>query len=253
MNLSLSFKEELIMDIVDVIADQSDSHVYIPTVVRRGQEFIDLVFDLTGGRGFICGGFARWACSIVEQPIVPNDIDVFCGDETTYEAIASRFTNDSRAKQQSDTAIETKYNIVLRGGFDQRTIAVQLIKPTTIFNMVATGDWINVLDNFDFTIAKCAILPTGDAWAHVDFDIHEAAKALVITNIHCPISSMKRVIKYTSKGYTIESAELLKLFVDYENRSPQWKELVHWGLTTTDLPSTSDDRWRLFVETMYFD
>lgn len=59
---------------------------YQETNIVRGKEIVDLVFSLTGGRGFIAGGFARYCLSRNENPIVPGDIDVFCENEETYAA-----------------------------------------------------------------------------------------------------------------------------------------------------------------------
>jgi hypothetical protein len=56
-----------------------------------------------------------------------------------------------------------------------------------------------------------------------DFDKHERAKRLVFKKIHCPISSMHRVIKYGRKGYKINSKETLKLFLDWERRPESYK------------------------------
>ena len=219
--------------------------------VVRGQDVIDTVFELTGGQGFICGGFARYAMSPAEKPVVPGDIDIYCGTPEIFVAIADRFRDNPNCKQRGASEIEVKYDFMIEDGFEKHSYSIQLIRPIQIFNMISDGDWIRVLNHFDFTIAMCAILPNGEAFFHQDFLDHEQNKILVINNIHCPISSMKRVIKYTNRGYTITSNQLLKLFKDYEARDPEWKQLVTSGFNEE---FTNDpEQQKRFLQTVYLD
>jgi len=218
--------------------------------IVRCMEHIDLVFGATGGKGFICGGFARYAMSPLDSPVIPSDIDLYCFDEPTYNDIIDALTKDERTVRRKASRIETKFDIVLSGGgYNREILNLQVIRPFTIMNMVSDGDALKILQNFDFTIAKCAILPDMTTLSHVDFLDHEQELKLVVYNIHCPISSLKRIIKYTNRGYMIESVELLKLFEDYESRSPAWKELIHRGLNE----KLDGKELALFVETMYMD
>lgn len=230
-----------------------DPGVYVDAMIVRHLDIIKLIFELSGGEGFISGGFARYCVSKNEDAIIPNDIDVFCRDEETFKRIESRMKSHPEMKRKGKTEIETKFEYRMSSGFHKNYYSIQVIKPTQIMNMVSDGDYARVLDNFDFTISKAAILNSSEdifAVVHKDFHEHDAANKLVITNIHCPISSMKRVIKYCNKGYHIESSELLKLFKDYENRSPEWKDLVNKGLSHTDM---SKEERKNFLRTMYFD
>jgi uncharacterized protein YfbU (UPF0304 family) len=230
-----------------------NDYVYTERDITRGKELVDLVFELTGGEGFIAGGFARYCVSMRHEPVSPGDIDVFCGDEDAFDRIVARFRTHPKMVRKSATLIETKYEYRLQSGYHRNGYSIQLVKPTKILNMVSDGDYRRVLDNFDFTIAKCAVLPTGKALVHNDFDEHEGSNQLVITNIHCPISSAKRVIKYTRRGYDIQSKELLKLFDDFENRSPEWKDLVRRGLDEDALALMDHEERQQFVQTMYLD
>lgn len=225
---------------------------YTTTQIRREHDTIKLVFELTKGKGFIAGGFARYCVSENINPICPGDIDVFTGDMGTFTDIYLAFKANPSLKQRSDTEIETKFEYVFKEGFKKEVLNIQLIKPVHISNMNSRGDFISVLTNFDFTISKAAILANGEAWMHHQFERDDRGGHLVIEKIHCPISSMKRVIKYAQKGYTIESKELLKLFKDYETRPTDWKKLVDEGL------SQNRDNWpkekqNEFVRAMYMD
>lgn len=219
--------------------------------ILRGEKIIEKVFSVIDNNGFICGGFARYALSPNENTPAPSDIDIFCETEEIYNSAMRSLLNNKAVKKGRKTKIEAKFEISLHadnGGFHREFLRVQLIKPTIIHNMVSIGDAETILKNFDFTIAKCAILPDKTTIAHADFVEHDESMSLVIENIHCPISSMKRVIKYCKKGYSITSAELLKLFIDYENRSEDWKKIVHDGLYVSGKGASEE-----FIELMYFD
>lgn len=232
---------------------------YIVTQMHRGQDIVELIFRLSGGAGFISGGFARWVLSRKDSPEVPGDIDVFARDDVEYGEIRTRFDQDVNMRRRTESDLECKYEYRMSEGFHKNCYRIQLIKPLRIDRMVSGGDPYEVLDNFDFTIAKAAIYPTpripGNASefhvvCHKDFHEHDANSYLVLTHIHCPISSMKRVLKYTTRGFKISSAELLKLFDDYEKRSPEWKALVARGLSGAYM--TEEDQ-RAFARGMYMD
>lgn len=225
---------------------------YNQVSIRREQDTINLIFELTRGRGFIAGGFARYCVSDRPDPNCPNDIDIFTGDMGNFTDIYLDFKANPRLRQKSNTEIETKFEYVFKEGFKKETLNIQLIKPVHISNMNSKGDVFSVMTNFDFTISKAAILADGEAWVHHQFNRDDLGGYLVIEKIHCPISSMKRVIKYTQKGYTIESKELLKLFKDYEARPVDWKLLVTEGLSQ-NIDNWPEDRKNDFVRAMYMD
>lgn len=226
---------------------------YNKTPILRCHDLVKIVFQLTGDEGFIAGGFARYCVSKADEPNVPGDIDVFCKDDDTYNRITERFKKNPSVVRKSASDIEVKYEYRIAEGYHKDCYNIQLIRPVSIFNMVADGDWPRILDNFDFTIAKCAIISSEEAMVHEDFHDHDASGVLVVTNIHCPISSMKRAIKYCTKGFSIPSRELLKLFKDYESRPQDWKDLITLGLSTDDLNTLDGEDRQNFVRAMYFD
>ncbi len=81
-----------------------------------------------------------------------------------------------------------------------------------------------VLNNFDFTIVRAAILNPTTALVDEDFIADDKAFKLKLKNIHCPISSTMRCIKYSKKGYWLGLGESVKLFLDWNERGPEYQQ-----------------------------
>jgi hypothetical protein len=71
-----------------------------------------------------------------------------------------------------------------------------------------------------------AILNSKEVLADECFVEDEMAHRLCFKNIHCPVSSLLRAIKYGKKGYFIPPREAVKLFRDWDGRSKEYRERV---------------------------
>jgi len=67
--------------------------------------------------------------------------------------------------------------------------------------VVTIGTLEDILDNFDFTVVRAAILNRHEVMVDRDFMADEGNRRLVFKNIHCPVSSLLRALKYARKGY----------------------------------------------------
>lgn len=179
---------------------------------------------------YICGGYARWMCSPISIPVLPKDIDIYCKTIDIYNRVKTKLRGFCAVKHSND--VSTTYfkpnnpNSPLFGLKE-----LQLITPMKKGAVVTEGSLDEILQNFDFTIARIGIdytlWTTGRASADSDFDRDESGHRLVFKNIHCPVSSLFRCIKYCGRGYKIKTAEIIKLFLDWENRTPEYrKEIV---------------------------
>ncbi len=222
-------------------------------MIKRELDTVQLMQTLTKGKGFIAGGFARY-CLDPAEPLMAGDIDIFTRNEEEHAAILSSFTEHTLMQRTHESLIETKWDYKLKTGFKKESYSIQLINPVRIENMVGYGTIDEVLASFDFTIIKAAIdLADLQTYTHEDFAFDNSVKELIIENIHCPISTMGRVVKYTKKGFSCPNKELLKLFSDYEKRTPEWKELIRRGLTSDDIRAEKDFDADKFIQAMYFD
>lgn len=183
--------------------------------------------DLCGGR--IIGGYARWACSQRESPVHANDIDVFpiAEGERTPDLIYAQWVaalQSEGLKVRHENEISITYEKPETGPY-MACPAIQIIKPTREGAIITEGTLEDVLGHFDFTVVRVALNPdrlTATAWASF---IEDDKKGLLrLLNIHCPISSLLRVCKYARKGYYCRPAEAMKLFADWETRSPEYKQ-----------------------------
>jgi hypothetical protein len=194
--------------------------ITIPII--RGFSEIEHIYNIVKETGSnICGGYPRYMCSPTADPVKAGDVDVFPGDSETLEKARILIQNlGYTVKHENDVSI-TYANPV--NGIHTYHPTVQLIKPVNAGRIDTTGDWENIIDNFDFTVVRIAIKDRISCVADDDFLEDEKRKRLVFKNIHCPVSSLLRANKYAKKGYWLAPRESLKLFKDWDLRSDDYK------------------------------
>lgn len=185
------------------------------------------ICDRIGGR--IIGGYARYCCSTNEDPVSAGDVDIFPVGTTDEEC---QRLYDSWVVALKAYGLQIKHENEVSSTWSKsespplnRCPTIQVIKPVKEGAIVTKGTIEEILENFDFTIVRVAMNPdrqTATAWA--SFPDDEQAKRLRILNIHCPISSLLRCMKYARKGYYMRPGESLKLFADWEARSPEYRQ-----------------------------
>jgi len=109
----------------------------------------------------------------------------------------------------------------------ERIVVVEVVKPFGNQYMKTFGKPEEVVVRFDFSVVRAYLIDNNSSQlqAYVDerFDEDTAAKHLVITHINCPVAVAQRVAKYAKKGYSIGIRELIKLFVEWQNRPPEYR------------------------------
>ena len=100
---------------------------------------------------------------------------------------------------------------------------IQLIKPMQEARIVSFGDKKTILENFDFTVIRAAIISSEQVYVDADFLHDEKHTLLRLKNIHCPVSSSLRCMKYSRKGYWLRPFECLKLFIDWTDRPDEYR------------------------------
>ncbi len=174
---------------------------------------------------FIMGGYARYAASPRQKPDTVGDIDLFSETPEKYERLIMTLVNEMglEIKNQNDNAVSLK---VPEEGPLSLCLPIQIIKPRVVAKMRTVGTPTEVLENFDFTVTRACILSENEVLVDEDFIRDEKQHKLRFKNIHCPVSSTLRAVKYTKKGYTFPLDEALKLFLDWDSRGDEYKAKI---------------------------
>ena len=210
-------------------------------VILRGvHELMGLAVDLCNNYPndiFFCGGHVRWMCSSHPTPVPGSDVDIYFKTQEAFDATKARLEDEEgwNLETRFENEISIQYRRPKDPGHGLFALPyIQLIKPMVEGAIVATGEMQEILENFDFTVARVGFHPTAlldslppyYATADADFMHDEAARILRIKNIHCPISSTYRAIKYCRKGYWIPTRQVHSLFIDWETRDDEYRSKI---------------------------
>jgi hypothetical protein len=191
--------------------------------VYRGFTLIKDLFALaTEKRCIICGGYVRWMCSPRRQPTPAGDVDVYPHDEEAFEAMKDALAEIGFSVYHENPMAVTYTNPQGKGKWWQMP-RVQLIKPVRHGKIVAYGSMEEILANFDFTVVRIGLLSEEEALADVGYLEDEKKHVIRLRNIHCPVSSTLRCMKYAKKGYWLRPSEAIRLFVDWDERGDDYK------------------------------
>jgi hypothetical protein len=199
----------------------------IPLV--RGFNEIKIFFDLCNAHNsVICGGYARYCASPLPTPkvVTAGDVDMFPKTEESSTSLL-----EALKEIGFEIVHENHVSITLKPSKDKKSElefypTPQIIKPVIEGKIVAMGTIEEILENFDFTIVRAAIISPTEIMVDEDFEKDEKNKLLKLKNIHCPISSLLRCCKYARKGYFLRPLEALKLFQDWTDRGEEYQTKI---------------------------
>jgi len=210
---------------------------FITIPVYRGFGEIAAIFDIAGGDTVICGGYVRYMCSSQARPIKAQDVDLFPKEETAFERVKAVFLElNFTVKHENNVSLtlQNPKELPWKG-----VPTIQIIKPVKQGAIVTLGTAQEILENFDFTVVRAALITPTEALADEDFIQDEGKRLLKLKNIHCPISSMLRCMKYSRKGYFMRPMEAMKLFVDWDTRTQEYRDSMYAFF----LKSATGEKW----------
>lgn len=194
---------------------------FVTVPLRRGifeiREILNIVNQCGG---VICGGYVRYCASPKKNPHPAQDLDIYSANEEVYKKLRGVFDY---------YPIKFENNMAISFHSDRYTPEIQVIKPVKEGSIVAVGDVEEILKNFDFSVVRGAIINENQALVDKYFMEDEEHNILRLMNIHCPISSTMRCVKYGKKGYWLKPSESLKLFLDWDARSHEYKANIIEG------------------------
>lgn len=172
----------------------------------------------------MCGGYARYCASQLRHPPAASDVDLFPQSDTGHEALIAEIKAIGfQIKHENEISVTFK---VIEEHADIRWTTcpvIQVIKPVLQGAIVTVGTMEEILNNFDFTIVRAAIVSPDEVMADEEFIEDDKSWKLHLKNIHCPVSSLMRCIKYSKKGYWLGLSESVKLFADWDARGEDYK------------------------------
>jgi len=181
----------------------------------------EIIFSIINGLGFLAGGSVR---CLVEKINNEADFDVYAYKAENRKILVDKFI------ENGFTPSFYNLNCVM---MKKDKMNVQII-----FTFV--GQILDVVDEFDFTI--CRIGTDGvNLFKDKDFDENNYKKIIRIKTIQCPVSSVRRIIKYAKKGYFITNFQILKLYEDFLKRTPDYREKLLELLSKQDSNNLTDE------------
>lgn len=200
--------------------------------ILRGFPEISILFDIASAhRAVIAGGYARFAASSAEKPVLASDVDFFFEDEAGYDGALAALLEIGYVIRRSNpmcATLDTASPILFP--------SVQLIRPS-----VLKGNATEIIQHFDFSVSRVAIISPTEAIADEDFLKDEKSKRLRIKYVACPVSGILRCTKYVRKGYFLPPSEALKLLIDWESRDENYRSRIGELMNNPDITQEDID------------
>jgi len=207
-------------------------------VIRGFTEIKEIFEACERYNAVICGGYVRYMCSPKKDPVKPSDVDLFPKSFDAFDKLKSYFLETEKFEVKHENDVSLTLDAPKNTVWEYRPI-VQIIKPVKEGAIVTTGTLEEILENFDFSIVRVGLLSSTTALADEDFLDDEKKMLLKLKNIHCPVSSLLRCVKYGKKGYYLRPMEAMKLFIDWDNRDDDYKiQLIDFFDK-----SNTEDKW----------
>lgn len=200
---------------------------WVTIPVRRSINAIEPLLSLCdrhGGR--IMGGYARYVCSPRPRPAAAGDVDLFpVGDNSPDEVFDALYRG--LLYLGFVAAEECKFCVYFENPGSSKLVNlpdVQLVKPFREALRPEDRSVRAVLGSFDFSVTRVALnADRATAIAHRTFLADEQALRLRVMSPACPVSTMRRAMRYAARGYTLSRREAVKLFLDWEARPPGFR------------------------------
>lgn len=154
------------------------------------------------GDCYLCSGAIRR--TILKQPLEDGDFDFFFRNEESLKNFKGLIQNIESEK-------DNELNISLSVKINDKSYKVQLIK---LYNEKIE----DLLASFDYTLCQTAF--DGLNYYFGDFTIKDIIeKRIIVNKITYPISSMRRLFKYTKQGFWMCPQQIEKFLTETRNNT----------------------------------
>jgi hypothetical protein len=213
---------------------QIDGRGIIPMITPI---YIDLI-DIADGKGFLAGGAVRNLFYPDQKGV--SDFDFYAYKPEDREALKDNFLRAGFELKRDlnncwwlEKDYRSKYFFAKK-----KRVSVQIIK-------TFCGTPEQVVDEFDFTVCRIAWTGSMFCWDK-DFFENNEKKILIIKTIQCPIGAIRRIIKYSKKGFWISNVQIVKLFENYIGRGNDWRAKLIELLSKQEEGLTEDEVTQLY-------
>lgn len=138
---------------------------------------------------FIGGGAVRR--TLLKQPL-DSDFDFFFNSEYTRTFVEE----NSTLKKTRETMHHTQFEGKMQVDGEERDVKIQNI----FFQYYNSPE--ELIDSFDYTLCQFAVDLSGNLYTTPEALWDVARKRLAIHKITYPVSSLRRMLKYTNQGFT---------------------------------------------------
>jgi len=184
------------------------------------RELFTLQHLVTQHRGFIAGGYARWAMSPLQSPAPPSDIDCYFRDLDGMQAFSYAITRSG-------------WRIIRSSAFSVKFTKAYFDLPCHAVCVTGTPGFI--VEGMDLGICQ-AIIDHCEGRATDAYMEEESRKVLKIKKPHNLLLTLKRVEKYKGRGYSFAEEELDYLFSFFAVRplSPGESPFANYQILSVD-------------------
>lgn len=163
--------------------------------------------------GYIAGSYAAYVATKNDVPVnmMPKDVDIFVKDEQSFNLIKDKLISEKFILISENELVLT-FTVPNSNAVKDMSRTVQLVKPRTLLNGKTFGMPEEIIDSFDFTVSRALILNENNSLVDEDFDRDFKSMTINTKNLQCPIGSSIRLLKYATKGFSINNYQHFLVF-----------------------------------------
>ena len=183
---------------------QTSSSLHSVYPVCRYHKGLPGLLSIIKGQATICGGYARWMCSISEVIKPVTDIDLYVVSVDKFDDVLKdlRF-HGFKVSTESKNGVYLTPSVVsvrLLGGL---LPTINLIKPTESTGRISCGNPIDIISTFDLNVCQAYVESIENCCMYIDgFDADQEGWVRIVEQpFNSPFTNLLRMIRYMSKGY----------------------------------------------------
>jgi len=184
---------------------------WVSRPVYNGKDRVETLLPLINGRGYISGSFAAWACSYLDEPWKPNDIDIFAKSDEDAASLVDDLNRGADYWEDERNELVTTFKAEKEGD-----LGIQIIRPSPEWKTFPD----DVINSFDLGVCRALIVDLNTVLCDTTAGTYYG-KVLRINN---PLRTFKRIAKYMARGVEFSDHELLKVFRAWDATTAVRKE-----------------------------